>query len=199
MSIFILIICLSFTKQSKLNEGIYEYKTENFYESIELNENYKFKYNYRQNPISYSIEGNYKIKGNNLILDSSPQKDKIIVRESKKGNKKKFRFCVTDKLGIPFNYTLYAIRKSNDTITLKNQWEKSKIKDIAIKSFYIVDSKGLKTPTYHIEGTKTNYFEVMMETKRVMDNEVWKIKGEIITPIGINGKYQSYKLKKTSD
>lgn len=197
--ILVLITCLSFKVQSNLNEGVYEYKSGNFYESIKLNANYKFEYSYRLNPISYSLEGNYRIKGDSLILDSSPQRDKIIVRESKKGNKRNFRFCVADKLGVPFNYTLYAITKENDTITLANQWENSKIKNTAIRSFYIVDSKGLKTPTYLIQGTNTNHFEIIMETKRVMDNEVWKIKEDIITPIGNNGEYQPYTLKKVTN
>lgn len=197
--IFILITCLSFKIKSNLHEGVYEYKSGNFYESIELKANYKFEYNYRLNPISYSLEGNYRIKGDSLILNSSPQRDKIIVRESKKGNKKNFRFCVVDKLGVPFNYTLYAITKENDTITLTNQWKNSKIKNIPIRSFYIVDSKGLKTPTYLIQGTNTNHFEIIMETKRVMDNEIWKIKDNIITPIGMNGEYQPYSLKKITN
>lgn len=198
LSIFLLIISISFTVQSKLYEGIYEYKTDTFYESIELNTDYKFKYNYRLHSINYGLEGNYRVKGNSLILDSSPQKDKIIVRESKKGNKNNVRFCITDKLGTPFNYTLYVIDKENDTITLKNQWESSKLKNRTIKSFYIVDSKGLETPLYQIQGTKTNYFKVQMETKRVLDNEVWKITEKTITPRGNNGKYQSYVLKKNN-
>lgn len=194
--IFGLVLCTSFAFQSNPYEGIYEYKSNNFYERIELGKDFRFKYNYHFHSVAYSLQGNYRIKGDSLILDSNPQRDKIIVKEHKKGNKNKTRFCVKDKLGESFNYTLYAINTQDDTITLSNQWSKSKLIDEKIESFYIVDSKGLRTPSYEIKGTRTNSFEVQMETTRVMDNEVWQITGNSISLKGMNGKNQSYKLEK---
>ena len=194
--IFVLVLCTSFTIQSNLYEGTYKYKSDKFFERIKLDKDFRFKYDYRLHSISYSLEGNYRVKGDSLILDSSPQRDKVIVKERKKGNKNNIKFCVIDKLGESFNYTLYAINKVNDTITLSNQWSSSKLKDIKIESFYIVDSKGLRTPLYNIKGKRTNYFEVQMETIRVLDNEVWQITGNSIKPRGMNGKNQSYKLDK---
>jgi len=196
LCILTVILLTSFTIQLKTHEGVYEYKADKFYESIELGKDFNFKYEYHFHSLSYSLEGDYSIKGDSLILDSNPQRDKIIVREYKKGNKNNVRFCVTDKLGTPINYTLYAINKENDTITLSNQWHKSKLKNKELESFYIIDSKGLKTPLYNIEGEKTNYFEVQMETVRVLDNEVWKIKDNSILPKGMNSKNQNYFLNK---
>lgn len=194
--IFVLTLCTSFTIQSNLYEGIYEYKSDKFYERIELDKDFRFKYDFRLHSINYSLEGNYRVKGDSLILDSNPQRDKVIVKERKKGKKNNIRFCVKDKLGESFNYTLYVINKLNDTIALSNQWSNSKLKDKKIESFYIVDSKGLRTPLYKIKGTQTNYFEVQMETIRVLDNEVWQIRDSSILPKGMNGKNQTYVLNK---
>lgn len=194
--IFVLVLFTSFTIQTNQYEGIYEYKSDNFYERIELDENFKFNYDYRLNSITYSLKGDYRIKGDSLILDSNPQRDKVIVKERKKGNEKNVRFCVKNKFGESFNYTLYAINKDGDTITLLNQWRKSKLKDEKIESFYIVDSKGLRTPWYEIKSTRTNYYEIQMEAIRVLDNEVWNISRNSIIPRGMNGETQSYKLDK---
>lgn len=196
--IFALILCTSFTVQSNLYEGIYEYKSDEFYERIELDKDFRFKYNFRFHSISFSLEGNYRVKGDSLILDSNPQRDKLIVIERKRGNINNVKFCVKDKSGESFNYTLYAIDKDNDTIALSNQWSTSKLKDKKIDSFYIVDSKGLRTPLYKIKGTKTNYFDVQMETIRVLDNEIWQIHGNSISPKGMNGENQDYVLIKTN-
>lgn len=180
----------------KFSEGIYEYKRKGFYESINLYDGYKFKYNYRSNFISFTTRGNYRIIGDSLILDSHPQKNKIIVREQRKGKKNKLRFQVTDKLGKPIHYTLFIISKEKDTVVLPNQWNSSKCNNKEILSFYIIDSKGLKTPMYYPKGTRTNYFEVQMETDRVFENEVWKIMDDKIFTKGMDGQNQSYFLER---
>ena len=190
------ILLLSFSVPKNNQEGIYEYKTRYFNEKIELGIDYKFQYEYRKEFIQFNIDGNYRIKGDSLILDSSPQRDKIIVKESSKGNLKTIRFKVTDKIGSPLNYKLSLITRDNDTITLINQYFESKLKIKNLKSFYIYDTKGLKSPTYDIVGLRTNYFEIQFETKRVFDNEVWKIKNDKITPKGLNGEIQKYFLTK---
>jgi hypothetical protein len=190
------LIFLSFSIPQKIQEGIYEYKSGFFYEKIELKKNFKFKYEYHTEFIQSNLVGNYRIKGDSLILDSSPQRDKIIVKESLKGNLNRVRFSVTDKKGVPMNYHLYIITKSNDTIILKDQFIKSKLKCGDLKSFYIFDTKGLKSPTYDVVGLRTNYFEVQFETNRVLDNEIWVIDNNRIYPKGLNGEKQNYCLTK---
>ena len=195
--ILILILFTSFTIQSSFYDGIYEYKSDRFYERITLGKDFKFKYDFHWHNISYSLNGNYIVKGDSLILDSNPQRDKLIVRESKKGNANNLKFCINDKLGEHFNYSLHLINKNKDTLNLCNQWKSSKIKGKKIESFYITDSKGLKTPLYPIKGIRTNYFEIQMETIRVFDNEVWKMNSKSIRPKGMDGENQDYKLEKT--
>lgn len=197
--LFVLLLCTSYMNQSDFNEGIYEYKSGMLYERMELNKDFHFKYDYHFHFISFSLEGNYRIKGDSLILDSSPQRDKVIVREYRKGSNNKLTFNVKDKLGASFNYFLFLISKDNDTITLSNQWSESKLRNKKIESFYIVDSKGLRTPLYKIKGAHTNFFEIQMEPIRVLDNEVWRIQNYSIFPKGMNGENQNYVLNKITN
>jgi hypothetical protein len=178
--------------------GIYTYSRENFHETLKLNENFTFKYNLSIHFIKQEVSGNYVIVGDSLVLNSFPQRDKIIVKESLKGNLNNKKFIVNDKDGHPFNYQLFLINKNNDTTIVKNQNFKSKIKIDHLNKFYIIDSKGLKSPTYSLKGTNTNYFDVQFETYRVFESEKWIIdeKNKKIKPIGLNGKYQNYHLTK---
>jgi len=193
------ILLLSFSFLAKNKKGIYEYNGEFFNEKIELGKDFKFKHEYRTEFLQMSLEGNYRIKGDSLILDSSPQRDKILVKERSKGKLNTHRFRVVDKTGYPINYQLYLITKNHDTITLKNQYIESKLTIKDLKSFYIYDTKGLKSPTYNVVGLRTNYFEIQFETNRVLDNEVWRIKDNQISPLGMSGEKQNYFLTKQTE
>jgi hypothetical protein len=193
------ILLLSFSFPNKNKKEIYEYNGEFFNEKIELGEDYKFKHEYRTEFLQIYLKGNYRIKGDSLILDSSPQRDKIIVRESSKGRLNTHKFKVVDKTSNPINYQLHLISKNHDTITLKNQYIESKLTVKDLKSFYIYDTKGLKSPTYNIVGLRTNYFEIQFETNRVLDNEVWRINEDQIFPLGMNGEKQNYFLTKQAE
>lgn len=59
-----------------------------------------------------------------------------------------------------------------------------------------MDTKGQYYPTYKILGSRSNFFYIMIEEKRVFENEYWKYCGEYIVPLGIDGKYSNYKLVK---
>lgn len=178
--------------------GKYIYKSRNYYESIDLKNNKQFIYNYKNEFISYEIKGNYKINSDSLVLDSNPQRDKIIVKELNKGNKNNNLIIVKDKNGNTLTYHIYLILLDDKVICLKDQWEKSKIKNQIIKGFYIVDTKGLKSSTYLKKGKFSNYFEVQFETKRVFENESWHIEKDKIKPIGMDGEYQNYYLEKNN-
>ncbi|CAM3555339.1 hypothetical protein ESV24_15190 [Aequorivita lipolytica] len=192
--IFITISCYG---QDKVT-GIYSYSREHFSETLQLNDNYTFKYNFMMHFIRQEIIGNYVVAGDSLILNSFPQRDKIIVQENLKGNFRNKKFQVTLKDGYSFNYQLYLITKSNDTIISKNQISRSRSRINELKSFYIIDSKGLKSPTYFLKGTNTNYFDVQFEHIRVFESEKWIIdkKLEKIRPIGMDNEYQNYFLSK---
>lgn len=178
--------------------GKYTYKSRNYYESIDLKNNKQFIYNYKNEFISYEIKGNYKISSDSLVLDSYPQRDKIIVKELNKGNKKNNLIIVKDKNGNALTYHIYLILLDDKVICLKDQWEKSKIKNQIVKGFYIVDTKGLKSPTYLKKGKFSNHFEVQFETKRVFENESWYLGIDKIQPIGMDGEYQNYYLEKNN-
>jgi hypothetical protein len=198
-TIFIFIsIIFSLPINKENHKGQYSYKNRNYYESINLKENSQFIYNYKNEFISYEIKGNYKINDSNLVLDSNPQRDKIIVKESNKGNKKNSLIIVRDKESNILTYHIYLILLNDEIICLKDQWDKTKIKNQEIKGFYIVDTKGLKSPVYLKKGKFSNHFVVLFETKRVFENETWLIEKDKIKPIGMDGEYQNYYLEKNN-
>lgn len=176
--------------------GKYSYTSNRFYESIELKKENKFIYFSKQEFINYEITGNYHVNGDTLTLDSNPQKDKLIVKETNKGRQGNFTFVVTDKMDNPIHYSIHLILIDNSEVSLKEQWQKSKIKNSKIKAFYIIDSKGLKSPKYHIKGEFSNFFKVWFEPNRVFENERWYINNNKIKPKGLNGEFQSYFLEK---
>lgn len=195
--IYIIISIMFSLSISKENyNGKYSYKSRNYYEGIDLKENRQFIYNYKNEFINFEIKGNFKINNDSLILDSYPQRDKIIVKENKKGNKKNTLIIVKDKEGNILTYHIYVILSDNKVICLRDQWQKTKIKDQKINGFYLVDTKGLKSPIYLKKGEFSNYFEVQFETKRVFENEIWRIVKDKIKPIGMDGEYQNYYLEK---
>lgn len=143
------------------------------------------------------INGNYVIVGDSLILNSIPQRDKINVNEKFQKSKNN-TFKVTDKSGHLIVYHLTITTEKNEVIEFKDCFDIIKTDDFNIKSFRITDTKGLKSPEYLIEGLNSNYFEIKLEHIRVFESEKWFIDNELkrIKPIGANGKYQDYYLKK---
>lgn len=192
---FMLLIFLIVLVQFELS-GKYAYNASHFSEDIELKENNKFIYNVKFNFSQYQVSGNYHILNDSLILNSSPQKDRILVFEFKRGTMQNSTFEVKSKSGAYFSYSIHIILRNGEEIEIKDQWEKSKFKDLKIREFYIVDKNGLKSPTYIIKGTMTNYFEILFETSRVFENESWVIKDGKIIPRNFQGQLQEYYLKK---
>ena len=176
--------------------GCYSHSgSSNYYEELCLNENGEFVYQVNREFLKLQVEGNWQIRDGKLILDSRPQKDKIIVQEYKKRSNKKV-VKVRSKENKLINYTLCLIASEKDTLSYKNQWDKTIVYDDFV-SFYLIDAKGLHSPTYNIIGLSSNYFEVFFETNRVFENEAWEITFEGIIPKGLNCKPQMFVLKKT--
>lgn len=171
----------------------YEYKSEHYYESIDLLKDGTFKYYNKTEFSKNEIDGNWQLRNDSiLVLDSRPQRSKIKVFETRKRTRKT-TFCIRSMNDTKLNYSLYLITKKNDTVEYKNQFDKT-ITLGDFSSFYIVDTKGLYTPKYKIIGTKANYFEIWIEEKRVFENEFWKFYGQYIVPLGLDGKYSNYNL-----
>lgn len=176
--------------------GKYEYRNSRIQESIELLKNQTFIYKYQQEFLNYTIKGNYNIVDNNLVLDSSPQKDKIIVLEQLNGKFENKTFNVTDKKGNFIIFHLYVTLNDNSQKIFKDCFKKVKFKSENIKSFHIVNTSGIKSPEYRIEGKNTNTFTIQLETIRVFDNENWEVDNYKIKPKGVDGKIQDYYLTK---
>ena len=185
--------------QNKNISGYYSFESEintsrPYYESLWLKEDGSFKHESSQPFFKVSVVGNWQVRNDSLVLDSYPQKDKLIVWENYiKG--KNTTIIVRDKSNQLFNYYLFVVTNKNDTITFKGQWDKTILKD-KIVAFYLIDSGGLYSPMYKITGGRTNYFEVFFEGGRVYENEYWEVKNEKIRPKGLNNKEQSYFLTK---
>lgn len=174
---------------------VFTYKAPYYYESIDLLENGSFVYYSKSEFIKTEVKGNWQIRNDSiLVLDSSPQRSKITVLESRKRSKKStFQIRNTDNRQIYYN--LYLITKDNDTLAFKNQFDKTVVLG-NFSSFYVVDTKGQYSPIYKILGSRSNIFDITIEEKRVFENEYWKYYGKYIVPLGLDGKYSNYKLVK---
>lgn len=193
-SLYVIIILLFCNQDSKIKLGTYSYQINQYYEAITLEEHNTFIYKLRINFFNLETKGKYYIQNDSIILNSSPQKDRMIVYEDYKKYKKTSIFDVYDKNRHRITYHIYVTTRDNKVIELRDQWGKTKVNVDNVKSFYIKDTKGLSSPIYNIIG-QTNYFEVYFETKRVFENESWLIKDNKIIPKSFNGYFQNYNLK----
>ena len=198
-----LIVSIYIFSQEEI-KGTYSYKYVNetyFYEEkISLYPDGHFIY--RQKGImgkEMEIYGNWQKRGDSLILDSYPQRDKIIVREYFERKRKGMIFKVEDKGGEGFTYHLYAILQNGDTLSLRDQFGQTNIQK-KIKFFWIEDTKGLKSPQRIILSNVANVISVIFETQRVFEDEDWTIiDREKLNPRGLQGKFQNYYLNKEKD
>ncbi len=191
------LVAISFKALSQNNEiaGEYFYSAQFYYESISLSPNGQFKWKVNTEFLKLEANGNWQLRSDSLILDSSPQKDKMLVWESRPNDSKQTMIYVTDKMKAPINYTLYAITSAGDTVVYRDQFKKTTL-NFKIKGFYLVDSKSLHSPTYYLTGKSTNRLDILFETKRLFENESWAIVNGFIIPRGTDGTIQKYKLTK---
>lgn len=199
---FLVAICFFEIKElfSQSLVGKYSYSTDHFfYKSIELFSNGTFIYKFNCEFLRIKCIGNWQIHGHDLILDSYPQRDRIICHEYRKGRKAYTYFNVKSKddRGSMFYY-LYVIKNSGDTIELKDQIRTSKIRSKGIKGFFIINTSGIKSPTYLIQFKATNSFDILFETNRVFESENWVITETGILPRDNAGEYENFLLRKES-
>lgn len=181
----------------QLQPGVYSYENSNVSEVLKLNPNKTFDYEFDGHMLHYSISGVWSVSEDILFLNSLPQRDRIIVREKKKSFTNKYCITVTDKKGNAINYSINLNWDDGGETILRGQWDKTKIRNSSkLKSFSIQDTKGIKSPTYEIKGSKTNHFDVIVETTRVFEMESWQIDGSEIIPNLIDGSKGTYSLKK---
>lgn len=178
-----------------IDNGLYVYKTNYFYESIELNNN-EFTYKSNFHFSNYETKGTFKIFNDSLILNSFQKTDIFDVYEKSNSKKNKLFFKVSRYDKTFFSYDLHLILDDNKEIVLKDQWDTTKIKRCDIKAFYIKDKNSFLSPIYSIKNKSSNFFIINFTGKRVFIDEVWLIKGNSIIPRSQNGIIQSYLLEK---
>lgn len=195
--IFIFIITIQCKSQND-TLGIFQYKRQVpfFNETLILYFNNSFEYLLKMDMgVSFRNTGNWIRRDNCLILDSYPQKEKIIVWESYKKKEKGITIEVRSKdYNQAIYYHLTAILPGNDTIILRDQYKKSVIEKKPT-SFWITNTVGLRSPEYKIKSLETNVINVLFEDERVFENEDWRIIDiNKIQPRGLDGNFYNYYL-----
>lgn len=179
--------------------GTYSYKfiegTYSYFETITLYSEGSFVYNLISSMgLKNKIQGNWQQRENKLILDSYPQRDKIIIREHYKKKTKGTVLNVEDKNGNKFFYHLYVVLQNGDTLLLRDQIGQTSINK-KIKSFWIEDTKGLRSRKNMLLSEMTNYVDVIFEIKRIFEDEDWLIMPDNkLQPRGLDGNFQDYYL-----
>ncbi len=196
-NVFFMVIIYSscYAQVNKDMLGEYVFKSKFYYESITLNKDGRFTYYRSQEFAKTSINGNWQLRKDSLILDSYPQRDRLIVFETyKKGSKNKL-IKVSNKKNRPINYSIAYITLKNDTVILRDQYKYSVLARSA-RAFYLIGSNNLVSPVYEIEGERSNDFLVLFETSKVFENESWLVSTNTIIPKNDSGKLQEYSLVK---
>ena len=181
--------------QSKDVVGNYSYSRQGFNENIIFEPNGQFRWSLSAEFLDLNATGVWQVRNDTIFLNSYPQKDGLIVWEARTEGLKKEAFYVADKTKEYINYTFFGITTNDDTIRLANQWKKTEVPE-DLKGFYIMDTKGLVSPAYYINGYRSNTFYVYFETRKVFENESWIIKDGNIMPRGVDGILQKYYLVK---
>lgn len=199
MTILIFIMYLQCKSQNGL-EGTFQYKRQRpvYDEKLILYPNNSFEYSLKMDMGIYLRNtGNWLQRDSCLILDSYPQKEKMIVWESYEKTKTGIIVEVMSKDNKqPMYYHLTVIFSNKDTIVFKDQYIKTIIKERPI-SFWIVNTNGLKSTEYKIKSLEANTIKVFFENDRVFENEDWRIiDTHKIQPRGLDGKYYNYYLEK---
>lgn len=196
--ILIFLICLQCKSQSDLF-GTFKYKRYNplYIETLILHPNGHFDYSLEMDMgVYYRNIGNWQQRDSCLILDSNPQKEKMLIMEFYEKQQKEIKVKVISKDSrIPMYYHLTAVLSNNDTIVFKDQYMETIIKERPI-SFWITNTVGLRSSEYKIKSVG-NRIEVLFENERVFENEQWKvINTNRIKPRGLNGYFYNYYLEK---
>ncbi|MCF6129062.1 hypothetical protein L1S35_05205 [Flavobacterium sp. AS60] len=194
-TIYFIFTFFLFQNLNLFNTGKYSYSASHFYESIELKNDDTFIYSCHLNFSEYLVEGKYNILNDSLILNSYPQKERLIVVESKKGNSKNLTFEISTNQNNKFSYDLHVLMNDNTEMEFKNEWEKTKLKKHDIKGFYIIDKNGLKSPKYLVRDSSNNYFKIKVNPSRAFESESWPFIENKIKPRNFNGDFQNYYLE----
>ncbi|MEL7196338.1 MAG: hypothetical protein AAFZ63_29020 [Bacteroidota bacterium] len=195
IKLLFIISSLALLLQLDFKPGVYHFSNDHIEEEIHLNPDKSFTYTFRGHILNYELEGNWTLTNDSLILNSIPQRDRMLVREHRKGASDKYCFNVSNKKGASIHYKIHLLDFEGNVVTLEDQWRRTKIKpSFRVRAFSIEDSKGLKSPYYIIEGGSSNSFDISFESKRVFEGEVWLIHDDKLMPKLISGELAQYRL-----
>jgi hypothetical protein len=167
------------------------------FESLTLKPDYTFDYLWKDEFIALRANGFWKIVGSNLVLNSAIKKVKISVQQKIVNlHSGKLKFAIKYDNGDSPNYQLFLIGNektmrirnlTTDTIVAVSQ---------PLRSFFVVDSRGIKYPDCRVKNKKINSFDIKLNRDRVFDNEKWVLVDNKLRPMGLDGKLASYYLSK---
>jgi hypothetical protein len=191
-----LIVVLNCCYMQQIKHGTYLFKNNKVSEELVLNPDYTFDYSFYRDWLRIYINGSWSVCDDNLILNSIPRKDKMKVKESK-GTNKYYTLNVESMDGREFFYYIFLKWDDGKETIHEDQWGSTKLKKkVKLKSFYIVDSKGLKSPVYEVKDFESRNFDVKVEKQRMFIMEKWKIDGSEITPRMFDGELAKYTLSR---
>ena len=179
--------------QNSIKHGEYVFKGDKYFECLNLEKKGTFSYRIDREMLHIKTYGNWQIRNDSLILDSNPQKEKLIVWEKRVKRYRKFKINVLDKNKSPMYYSVFAIMVNGDTLTRREQFDNT-VFSKPVKMFTIEDTKGLVSPFYIIQGSSINQCKVFFEHTRTFENERWKIINGNIIPKGLDGLEQKFQL-----
>lgn len=201
ITILIFILSLQCYSQNNLS-GTFQYTGSNplLEETLVLHPDNSFEYSLKMHiGIYFRNTGNWFQRDSCLILDSHPQKDRLLVWESYKKKSKGFKIDVKEKNNkLCMYYHLTVISSNNDTIVFRDQYDKTILKEQPM-SFWITNTLGVNSPEYKVKSLWTNIFDVLFEESRVFENEDWIIIDQNkIRPRYLDGKFYKYFLERVS-
>lgn len=198
-----------------LQEDTSLFRTNRLFEEIKLYSNGFFEYTSKQNPIQTlrgcQIKGNWKTRGDTLIMDSHPQKSRIneiVYLHKRKRKRKKIRFTVMvkDFQGRQvYDCRLYLINdNSQDTLMLRDKKGIFKIKNKKFSSYYVgggygnIKSSNLPLPSSGYE-TRVKKINISFYPYRVFENERWIFTQKGLKSKNSSGDYKPYYLIRQKD
>lgn len=172
-----------------------------FFEEIQIKSDGSFTYKNRIGSfIKNEVNGNWKLEGSNLLLNSpASQKDVIeaIPCPSNSNEDLGYYVKVRNQKGHKINYML--IVNGNESNIIKEQYDNSSIKDVSsIENIQVVTTSGLYSKVLALSdySYEKRCFEVTVNEKRSFDNEEWIFIDGKVRPKAYNRKSANYYLYK---
>jgi hypothetical protein len=172
-----------------------------FFEEIQLKPDGSFTYKNRIGSfIKNEVNGNWKLEGSNLLLNSpTSQKDVIeaIPCPSDNNGDLGYYVKVRNQKGHKINYML--IVDGNESNIIKEQYDNSSIKNVSsVENIQVITTFGLYSKVLALpdNSDEKRCFEVTVNEKRSFDNEEWTFVDSKVKPKAYNRKSAKYYLYK---